>query len=52
MTRSNGLKLKEEKVGLDSRKEFFTVKGVAMLEQVVQGGCECPSPGTSQNQFG
>lgn len=51
MTRSNEFKLKEEQFRLDSRKEFFAVRGSEMLEQVVQEGL-CPNRGTVENQFG
>lgn len=52
VTGSIGFQLKEGKFRLDSRKEFFAVRGVEMLEQVVQGGCGCPNPGNVQGQMG
>jgi len=32
--------------------EFFHIESGDALEQVAQGGCECPAPGSIQDQAG
>ena len=48
-TRVNGFKLKEGTFRL--KEEIFYCKGGNALEQVAQGSCGCPLPGSVQGQI-
>ena len=48
----NGFKLKESTFRLGIRKEFFTMLVSEALDQVVQRGGRCPTPGNIQGQVG
>lgn len=50
-TMSNWCKLKEEKFMLNLGKNLYCKAG-KILEQVAQGGCRCPSPGSVVGQVG
>lgn len=50
--RINGLKLEESRFRLDIRKEFIYFEGGEALEQVAQGGCGCPLPGSTEGRAG
>jgi len=50
--RRNGLKLEESRFRLDIRKEFIYFEGGEALEQVAQGGCGCPLPGSTEGRAG
>lgn len=48
MTRGNGFKLKQNRLGI--RKKFFIVEGGQALEHVVQRSSGCSFPGIVQSQ--